>query len=217
MKFLNKSTYRGNLKIIMIDNAENLNLNSSNSLLKAIEEPNNNTFFFIIHNSSFKILNTIKSRCSEFKFTLPISKKKNVFRNIFNQYKEENMNDNLVDDFYFDTPGNLVKYFLTLDNANINITKDTLECIFYFINRYIYEKKPETLSFLSLFVEKFYNELCLNNSVNLSKYFLNLSQVLNLIYNMKRFNFDEKTPLFLITDTALTKINKIHLHLQINS
>ena len=43
--FLSKSTYSTDLKIIMIDNAENMNLYSSNALLKAIEEPNKNTFF----------------------------------------------------------------------------------------------------------------------------------------------------------------------------
>ena len=55
LNFLNKSTYTRNLKIIMIDNAENLNLNSSNALLKAIEEPKNNTFFllFIIVHQKF--------------------------------------------------------------------------------------------------------------------------------------------------------------------
>ena len=47
LKFLNKSTYTRNLKVIMIDNAENLNLNSSNALLKPIEEPLNNTFFLL--------------------------------------------------------------------------------------------------------------------------------------------------------------------------
>ena len=54
LKFLNKTTYSRDVKIIMIDNAENLNLNSSNALLKAIEEPQDNTFFFIIHNSARK-------------------------------------------------------------------------------------------------------------------------------------------------------------------
>ena len=52
LKFLNKSTFSRNLKIVMIDNAEYLNINSSNALLKPLEEPGNNTFFFIIHNSS---------------------------------------------------------------------------------------------------------------------------------------------------------------------
>ena len=79
LKFLNKSTYGRNLKIVMIDNAENLNLNSSNALLKAIEEPPNNTFFFIIHNSASKIIDTLKSRCTEFKFSFTTDKKKKYF------------------------------------------------------------------------------------------------------------------------------------------
>ena len=35
--FLNKSSYYKGLKIVLLDNAENLNINSSNALLKAIE------------------------------------------------------------------------------------------------------------------------------------------------------------------------------------
>ena len=79
LKFLNKSTYSMDLKVVMIDNAENLNLNSSNALLKVLEEPNDNTFFFIIHNNANTILNTIKSRCMEFKFFFNHSEKKKNF------------------------------------------------------------------------------------------------------------------------------------------
>ena len=61
LKFLSQSTYSNNLKIVLIDNAEHLNLHSSNALLKAIEEPFDNTFFFIIHNDTSKLLDTIKS------------------------------------------------------------------------------------------------------------------------------------------------------------
>ena len=68
-QFLNKTSYKKNIKIIMIDDAEFLNLNSANALLKTLEEPNKNTFFFLIQNSSFKILDTIKSRCHEFKIS----------------------------------------------------------------------------------------------------------------------------------------------------
>ena len=78
LRFLNKSTYSKDIKIVLIDNAEHLNVHSSNALLKALEEPNNKTFFFIIHNNLRKILNTIKSRCIEFKFIIPMSKKKEL-------------------------------------------------------------------------------------------------------------------------------------------
>ena len=39
LKFLNRSTYSKDLKIVMIDNIENFNLNSANALLKSLEEP----------------------------------------------------------------------------------------------------------------------------------------------------------------------------------
>ena len=52
LKFLSKSTYKDNLKLVLIDNAELLNVNASNALLKAIEEPNINTFFFLIYNNN---------------------------------------------------------------------------------------------------------------------------------------------------------------------
>ena len=201
LKFLNKSTYTRNLKIIMIDNAENLNLNSSNALLKAIEEPQNNTFFFIIHNSSSKILDTIKSRCTEFKFVLTTSKKKNIFTNIIKQYKNEFVINEIIENYYFDTPGNLIKYFLSLNKVNISIKENTLKCIFHFIERYKNEKNPEILSFLSLFIEKFYNELYLNNNKNLNNYFLNQSRILRQIDEMKKFNLDEKNIFIWIKDT----------------
>ena len=198
VKFLNKSTYARNLKIVMIDNVENLNLNSSNALLKAIEEPKDNTFFFIINNSASNIFDTIKSRCSEFKFSLSISEKKTIFSNIIKQYKNEFVTDTILENYYFDTPGNLVKYLLALDKENISITENTLKCIFHFIEKYKNEKNPEILSFISLFVEKFYQELCLNNNKDLNRYFLNQSRILKQIDEMKKFNLNEKNTFILI-------------------
>ena len=82
LKFLSKTTYSKDLKIVMIDNIENFNLNSANALLKSLEEPRDNTFFFIIHNNRRQILSTIKSRCIEFKIFFSESNKKNIFKKI---------------------------------------------------------------------------------------------------------------------------------------
>ena len=82
IKFLSKSTFLSSQKIILIDDAEFLNKHSSNALLKALEEARSNTFFFIIHDSSHKILETIKSRSIEFKFFLNLSQKK-IFLKVF--------------------------------------------------------------------------------------------------------------------------------------
>ena len=50
-------------KFIIIDSADDLNLNSSNSLLKILEEPKANTYFFLISHQPSALLPTIKSRC----------------------------------------------------------------------------------------------------------------------------------------------------------
>ena len=200
LKFLNKTTYTRDLKIVLIDNAENLNLNSSNALLKSIEEPQDNTFFFVIHNNASKILDTVKSRCTEFKFTRSITKKKDILKKITKQYKKEFEINNVMEKYYFETPGNLVQFFLSLDKANISITDNTLKCIFHFIEKYENEKNFESLSTLSLFIEKFYNELCSANNKNLSSYFYNQSKILKKIYEMKKFNLNEKNIFIWIKD-----------------
>ena len=46
INFTNKSSFNNLCKIILIDNVEYLNASSNNALLKVIEEPNNNIFFF---------------------------------------------------------------------------------------------------------------------------------------------------------------------------
>ena len=47
-------TYYKGLKLVIIDNAEKLSINSSNALLKAIEEPSNDTYFFVMSESTIK-------------------------------------------------------------------------------------------------------------------------------------------------------------------
>ena len=66
---LNKSSFNMKKRFVLIDNIEFLNVNSSNSLLKILEEPNDNIIFILIHNNK-RVLPTIKSRCLNFKVFL---------------------------------------------------------------------------------------------------------------------------------------------------
>ena len=50
-------------KFIVIDSADDMNLNASNALLKILEEPKLNTYFFLISHQPSSLLPTIKSRC----------------------------------------------------------------------------------------------------------------------------------------------------------
>ncbi|MCL2567370.1 MAG: hypothetical protein FWE18_04680 [Alphaproteobacteria bacterium] len=67
-EFIQKTGYPNRYKIIIIDATDNLNINSSNALLKNLEEPSKNTLFFLISHSYNSLLDTIKSRCINLQF-----------------------------------------------------------------------------------------------------------------------------------------------------
>ena len=198
LKFLNKSNYSKNLKIIFLDNAEYLNLNSSNALLKALEQPSKNTYFFIIHNESSLIIETIKSRCIKFKFHFNIEEKKNIFKQItenlqlsFNEVKLDTL-------LHFETPGNLLKCLIALKDSKLNISEDNFSCILFLIDKYKTSKNPELLNFISLLIENFYNELSLHDGKNINLYLTNKNKISYMINDMKKFNLDKKNLLISI-------------------
>ena len=61
--FLNKTSQFTGKKVYIIDHAELLNASSSNSLLKVLEEPEEDIFAFLITTNINGVLKTIKSRC----------------------------------------------------------------------------------------------------------------------------------------------------------
>ena len=80
---LNKSSFNQKPRIVLIDNLELLNINSINALLKTLEEPGDNIFFFLINNNK-KILDTLKSRCLNFNIFLSNSQSIQVCKNLIN-------------------------------------------------------------------------------------------------------------------------------------
>ena len=62
-KFSNKSVY-GTYQIYIIHHAEMLNLSSANTILKFLEEPENNIIAVLLSTHRYKVLPTILSRCT---------------------------------------------------------------------------------------------------------------------------------------------------------
>ena len=198
LRYLNKTTYGKDIKIVLLDNAEYLNSNSSNALLKGLEEPSNNTLFFIIHNNSSKILDTIKSRCIDFTFFFSFHNKKEIFNKIIETYQLDFNDINLERLLYFNTPGNFLKYLIILKDSNLDISKDNLSCILFLMDRYRTKNDPELFSFITLLIENFYNVLSLNNSTNINHYLNNRNKILHLISDTNVFHLDKKNLLFTI-------------------
>ena len=89
--FLNISSLNDKPKIILINESEYLNLSSSNSLLKSLEENYDNVHFFLVHDSKRRLIPTIKSRCIQFKFYLNEDELKDRINQILNnQYEKLN-------------------------------------------------------------------------------------------------------------------------------
>ena len=192
LKFLSNTSYSKNIKIVMLDNSENLNLNSANALLKALEEPGENTFFFIIHDSSLPILDTIKSRCIEFKIFFSQKEKIKIFE-LIKEDKKLNFNFSEIDSILnFEAPGKLLRYLSIINNEKIDFSKDKLSLISYLLDLYKDEKNSDILNMASLFIEIFYNDLFFKYNENLPEYFSNRQEILTQIHNMKKFNLDKK-------------------------
>ena len=97
--FINKSSFNDNLKIVLIDEIEYLSTSASNSLLKIIEEPNNNVQFMLIQDSRKFVLDTIKSRCIKFNFNLEDKFKAEIFNHYFQDISYENLSDEFKNNY----------------------------------------------------------------------------------------------------------------------
>jgi hypothetical protein len=114
-------------KFILIDSVDDLNSNASNALLKILEEPKINTYFFLISHQPSALLATIKSRC------LKINLVNHNFKNFSSILKSKyiTLNDEIIK-FLFDitngSPGLSSEYdfgeILELFNKFINSIAD---------------------------------------------------------------------------------------------
>lgn len=70
-KFLSYKSYNGGYKIVIVDNAERMNVDAQDCFLKNLEEPKGNTLLIIISSRPDMLLQTIASRCQTVKFFRP--------------------------------------------------------------------------------------------------------------------------------------------------
>ena len=68
INFFNHTSSMSQKKICIIDSIDDMNDNSSNAILKILEEPPMNSIFLIISHNLESIMPTIKSRCINLKF-----------------------------------------------------------------------------------------------------------------------------------------------------
>ena len=186
-EYLNTSTFNKLPKIVIINNSETLNISSSNSLLKSLEENYENVYFILIHNIKKNLLTTIKSRCIEFKLFLKIEEKiKKIEKIIDDQYHSLNLDFKdkyLSFNFYKD-----LQNYCT-DN-NLDIKKIDLNDLFLNIFTKHNLKKNEFISnnlflLIQLFLYKSFK-----NKFNNEKYISLLSYFSKRFEDINKYNLD---------------------------
>tara|TARA_Y100000590_G_scaffold229707_1_gene259066 strand:+ start:473 stop:1402 length:930 start_codon:yes stop_codon:yes gene_type:complete len=187
INFANKSTFNNKEKIILIDDCEYLNKNSSNALLKIIEEPNNDLLFLLIFDSQKKITNTLKSRCVEFKFNLNIEYIGEIVNSVF----KENIFNKISKDFiyYSNSPLNYINFINLCNSFNLDYTKIEIDELIKFIlkNKLIIKKN------LSNDDIKYYLDIFFLKKIELIKnnYYFDLFSYFNKKYRLiSKFNLD---------------------------
>jgi DNA polymerase-3 subunit delta' len=69
--FMNISTHRQGMRVIVLYPAEALNVAAANALLKTLEEPPPHTLFLLVTHGIDRLLPTILSRCRKFALNMP--------------------------------------------------------------------------------------------------------------------------------------------------
>ena len=201
IEYSNLSSFNNQPKFILINNVENLNPNSLNALLKIIEEPNENLYFFLIHNINKNILKTLKSRCLQFKIHLEFNKSLQITNQILDQNVLEIINHDLIN--YYNSPGdyiNLIKFSKEnlIDIKNINLS----EFIDILIAQNYYKKndfiKYSIFNFIELYFLKIYNSTNNKNKlITFYNYFVKKTNETN------KFNLDVESLLMEVKSKIL--------------
>ena len=186
IKFTNQSSFNNKSRFIIIEDIEYLNINSSNALLKSLEEPNSNVYFFLIHNTEMKVLDTIKSRCLEYKIDLKIKDTKLIVDNYFDEHIFEIINNELKN--YYSTPRFIISLVSYLKENDLNISDTNInKLIINIIDNKHYDKHVFVKEYLNYIIELFfYNHINISKKIafKVKKYYY------SKFSNIKKFNLD---------------------------
>ena len=190
ISFCNKSSFDNKNKIILIDNVEYLNQSSVNALLKIIEEPNNKIYFFLIYDSSKRIIATLNSRCIKFNLQISNSKRQKILNNLIKSNFYENLNTDLKN-YYFSHGDYINLYnYITEKSLDENISIENL--LKFIIDEKEYKNNSYIKENFSLFIELYYKKKFLNINSNI-KYFNKFKYYIKKNYSVNKFNLDLET------------------------
>ena len=136
-------------RFTVLDDADILNPNSANALLKLIEEPSNLNYFILINNKRKKIIETLKSRSLEVKIFMNKEVKAKVLDTLSIKFKIGL--DRYTRFIEFTSPGTLIRVLDCLITENIEEDLNFMDVSEILLDKYKKDKNDiyiETIRFL---------------------------------------------------------------------
>ena len=202
INYSQKSSFNQNKRFILIDNIELLTKSASNSLLKLLEEPPENLYFILIHDNSYRILETIKSRSINFKINFTNKSIIQITKKIIGDEDFSTINNTYLK--MYNSIGDLVFLNNFAKKYEINLESYTIkELLNYIISKKLYKKDSELNIFIYrliqfLLFETFY--LSRNNKIyDLYKYFI------LKMNNTIKYNLDIESLFFEFKNTLINE------------
>ena len=179
INFFSKSSINNKPKIFFLEGAENLNKNSSNSILKILEELPENNYFFISYLENKFLLDTIKSRCFNCRLFIKTNENSFIKEKLMTQFKTNSTNIRNL------TPGINLKLNILFDELNIH-EKDFSTKILSMQNFYLEEKYNKIIDLMHIYIENYFVSNLGKN--NFFKNFRIRNKINNIIYNINSIN-----------------------------
>ena len=184
---LSKTTLDSKPRFIIFNEAEKLNLNCANALLKILEEPTKKNYFILIDNNQSKIVETVTSRCIKYNiFLSPVSRNKII--EFF--LSSSSFKSTIKHEINTLTPG-LFLEFNEILNQN-NITSDTVifESISALLKVYKKSKNLIIINLCSFLVEQHFHKLIIQNSKNINTLISLKNNIIKNFKNLVEFNLN---------------------------
>jgi len=168
-------------RFIVFDDIDLINLNCANALLKIIEEPLNNDFFFLINNKTQNIIETIKSRCVEFKIDMNF---KGLNNNIQEFLKTFELKPLIDFDHNLLTPGLFLRFNQIMYEYNLDLNDTIYENFQKILNNHKRNKLSINIDLMK-YIINFYFE---KENKSISKF-----QIIKIIDELFNYNLSQKT------------------------
>ena len=189
-KLLFKSNINNLKRFVILDNVEKINLSSINALLKLIEEPGDYNNFILINNKTSPLIDTIKSRCIEFKIIINQNSRDKIIKFLMNYHK---VNSVFEDDFITVSPGNFLKFNYIFEKNKIENNNEFLSILNKLINLFKKEKENIYRDLIIYFTEYYFKKISLQKTYDIENILKKRSLVLSNINDFFLYNLNQNT------------------------